>query len=92
MTMRDGDLEELVDAVKALRAAVVEQTEVIKNKHQYMSQRNATGLMLTSRMTTHVATSNAFSMSYTMWTQMARCLVVTSSNTSVIARIQKFKT
>lgn len=32
MTMRDGVLEELVYAVKALRAAVVEQTEVIKKQ------------------------------------------------------------
>ena len=32
MTMRDGVLEELVDAVKALREAVVAQTEVIKKQ------------------------------------------------------------
>lgn len=32
MTMRDGILEELVDAVKALREAVVAQTEVIKKQ------------------------------------------------------------
>lgn len=32
MTMRDGVLEELVDAVKALRGAVVAQTEVIKKQ------------------------------------------------------------
>lgn len=30
MTMRDGILEELVDAVKSLRGAIVAQTEVIK--------------------------------------------------------------
>lgn len=30
--MRDGLLEELVDAIKALREAVVEQTEVIKKQ------------------------------------------------------------
>ena len=32
MTMRDGILEELVDAVKSLREAVVAQTEVIKKQ------------------------------------------------------------
>lgn len=32
MAMRDGILEELVDAVKALREAVVAQTEVIKKQ------------------------------------------------------------
>ena len=32
MTMRDGILEELVDAVKALREAVVAQTEVVKKQ------------------------------------------------------------
>ena len=32
MTTRDGILEELVDAVKALREAVVAQTEVIKKQ------------------------------------------------------------
>ena len=32
MTMRDGVLEELVDAVKALREAVVAQTEVTKKQ------------------------------------------------------------